>query len=263
MNLRTLNLKRLLLFIVGGVLLADSITLFFMGVSNFGVQVPLVLGLVFCVLSWKWPRVQQCLAASRPLRAVWRLLWVMFVVWMISLLGFFAVLHGQGAGDELAGFEPQALVVLGSSTPNGQVSPTLALRLDRALSLAQLYPNALVVVSGGKDFGQTLTEAQVMGDYLRKRGLEQARILQEDASTSTYENLLFTRNLLVQKRLGKDLRLCIVTSDFHTLRAGWIARRAGLSQVRTAGASTPLYLRYNAWLREYFAVSSGWILKEF
>jgi hypothetical protein len=139
-NLRPLNLQRLLLLIVGGVLLADSITLFFMGVSNFGVQVPLVLGLVFCVLSWKWPGVQQCLAASRPLRAVWRLLWGMFAVWMISLLGFFAVLQDQGAGDELAGFEPQALVVLGSSTPNGQVSPTLALRLDRALSLAHLYP---------------------------------------------------------------------------------------------------------------------------
>jgi uncharacterized SAM-binding protein YcdF (DUF218 family) len=261
-NLRTLNLKRLLLCIVGGVLLVDSITLFFMGVSNFGVQVPLVLGLIFCLLSWKWPKVQERLANNRFLRGTWRLSWAIFAVWVISLLGFFALLQAQGAGDDLTGFEPQALVVLGSSTPNGQASPTLARRLDKALSLAQLYPQSLVVVSGGKDFGQTLSEAQVMGDYLRKRGLETSRIVQEEASTSTHENLLFSHSLLVQRRLSKHLCI-IVTSDFHTLRASLIARRAGLTEVRTAGASTPLYLRYNAWLREYFAVISGWILKEF
>ena len=55
----------------------------------------------------------------------------------------------------------------------------------------------------------------------------------------------------------------MITSDFHTLRARWIANRVGLNQVRMAAAPTPLYLRYNAWLREYFAFVSGWIFREF
>ena len=55
----------------------------------------------------------------------------------------------------------------------------------------------------------------------------------------------------------------LVTSDFHTLRAGLIARRAGYTAVTTLGADTPLYLRYNIWLREYFAFLSSWALNEY
>ena len=263
MEIFSFSLKRLLLLVLSLGLLADSISLLFMQVSNFGVQLPLGLGIVFLCLAWKWPKVQKRLAEKRFLLWLWRLFWALFAGWMISLLGFFVVLHNQSSDDYTPGVEPQALVVLGSSTPNAKVSPTLALRLDKAFALAQLYPRAMVVVSGGRDRGQILTEAQVMGEYLRQRGLQPSRILQEDASTSTYENLLFTRNLLLQKGWGKDSALIVVTSDFHTLRAHCIANRAGLSQVRMVGAQTPLYLRYNAWLREYFAFVSGWIFKEF
>ena len=54
----------------------------------------------------------------------------------------------------------------------------------------------------------------------------------------------------------------VVTSDFHTLRAQAIARRQGWQQVQAVGAPTPLYLRYNAWLREYFALASSRVLGE-
>ena len=54
----------------------------------------------------------------------------------------------------------------------------------------------------------------------------------------------------------------VVTSDFHTLRAQAIARRQGWQQVQAVGAPTPLYLRYNAWLREYFALASSRLLGE-
>jgi len=257
------KLKRLSLFLIGLGLLANSISLLFLQVSNFGVQLPLALGLVFLCLAWKWPKLQQRLAENRRLRWFWHLSWKMFALWVISLVGFFALLHKQGIDSDLTGFEPQALVVLGSSTPNGKASPTLAMRWEKTLALAQLYPRAIVVVSGGKDVGQILTEAQVMGEYLRKGSLQHARLVQEEASSSTYENLLFTRRLLLQKGLGEDPRLIVITSDFHTLRARWIANRVGLNQLRMAAAPTPLYLRYNAWLREYFAFVSGWIFREF
>jgi len=165
-----------------------------------------------------------------------------------------------GAG---AGAPPRALLVLGSGTPRDTVSPTLAARLDLALARAAVFPRATVVVSGGPSFGGKLSEGRIMGDYLRSRGLDAGRILQEEDSSSTEENLVFSQRLLGLHGVDADAPVEIVTSDFHVLRARWIARGAGWRQVSAVGAPMPLYLRYNAWLREYFAVLSGFLLREF
>jgi uncharacterized SAM-binding protein YcdF (DUF218 family) len=119
------------------------------------------------------------------------------------------------------------------------------------------------VVSGGIDFGQTRSEAEIMGDYLREAGLDPRRIVQEERSTSTDENLRFSRPLLASHGVAADAPVRLVTSDFHTVRARWIARRAGYARVQAVGAPTPLYVRYNAWLRDYFAFVSGFLFREF
>lgn len=101
-----------------------------------------------------------------------------------------------------------------------------------------------------------------MGDYLRKRGLPDKRIVQEEISTSTHENLLFSQVILSDHGWQHHETIALVTSDFHTLRAGRIAARLGYQQVQLIGVPTPLYLRYNAWLREAFAFLSGVVLGE-
>ncbi|MDQ0142887.1 hypothetical protein [Cupriavidus necator] len=50
--------------------------------------------------------------------------------------------------------------------------------------------------------------------------------------------------------------IVVMTSDFHVRRAVQIAGKAGFGKVAGVGAGTPIYLRYNAWLREYFAAIS-------
>ncbi len=57
--------------------------------------------------------------------------------------------------------------------------------------------------------------------------------------------------------------MILVTSDFHVMRAERIAGKAGFRSVSSVAAPTPRYLRYNAWLREYFAYISGWLLREY
>jgi uncharacterized SAM-binding protein YcdF (DUF218 family) len=102
-----------------------------------------------------------------------------------------------------------------------------------------------------------------MADYLVARGISPQRLLREDRSTSTDENLRFSRQLLAAQGIDANAPLLLVTSDFHVMRAERIARKAGLTAVTGVAAPTPLYLRYNAWLREYFAYISGWLLREF
>lgn len=248
--------------VAGLLLVADALYLMALGVFSFGVILPLVLGISLSLLGWHWASVQRWLDVNSKRRAAWRWLWLAALVWVCTVAAFWTVLARTASGVG-AGPAPTAILVLGSGTPNGRPSPVLQARLDLALQQAQRYPQALVVVSGGVDFGETLSEAQIMGDYLRARGLAAGRIVQEEKSTSTAENLLLTKALLQQRGVSADAPVRMVTSDFHTLRARWIARRAGYSQVSLAGAATPLYVRYNAWLREYFAVLSGWALREF
>ncbi len=250
--------------LVGSVLLADALVLMAMGFFMVGVTVPAALGLVPCFLGMRWQRVRAGFHRMRWGAAAWRTGWLLLAAWVCSVAVFWAVLAQQvdalGQADPAAA--PQAIVVLGSGTPKGQPSPALRARLDTAHALAAAHPHAWVVVSGGVDFGETLSEGEVMGNYLRQQGLDPARILQEERSTSTELNLQYSLPLLQAQGLGLDSAVAVVTSDFHTLRAQRIARKMGYTRARAVAAPTPLYIRYNAWLREYFAMTSSWLLRE-
>jgi uncharacterized SAM-binding protein YcdF (DUF218 family) len=208
--------------------------------------------------------VRAWLQGKRWGTVAWRGGWLLLAVWVVSVAAFWGWLAQQVRGFEGAATAApvQAIVVLGSGTPNGQPSPALRARLDKARELAALNAQAWVVVSGGVDFGETLSEGQVMGDYLRQHGIAPARILQEERSTSTELNLRYSLPLLQQQGLGLNAALAVVTSDFHTVRAQRIARKIGYIQATPVPAPTPLYIRYNAWLREYFAMASSWVLRE-
>lgn len=103
-----------------------------------------------------------------------------------------------------------------------------------------------------------------MSEYLQQQHhIDQSRILLEAKSTSTEENLRNVQPLLAQRHIHLNQPIVIATSDFHILRAKAIAKHQGYQQIVTLSAPTPLYIRYNSWLREYFAFISGWLLQEY
>lgn len=257
-----LGMSSWFLLVIGAALLLQSAYLVTVKVTHLGVMLPAALGAVMIALGVCGERWAGFLGEAPWRPIAWRILLGLFCLWLLSLAVFFGWLHRAESRSE-SGRAPLAIVVLGSSTPGGQPSPTLAKRLDLTMDLARRYPAAKVVTSGGVDFTETFAEGEIMAGYLRARGLDAARILVEDRSTSTQENLVFSQRVLKQNGLTADVSLLLVTSDFHTLRAGRIARKAGWTNVSTAGAETPLYMRYNAWLREYFACLSGWLLREY
>lgn len=235
-----------------------------LGYFSMGVTVPAALGAAGTWLAWRWHSVQAWRGRTALRRRLWRAGWALLLLWMISVAAFWWVLARQIDQAESATNRtaPQVILVLGSGTPQGQPSPALRARLDKAHELAQAHPEAWVVVSGGVDFGETLSEGQVMGNYLRAQGLDARRILQEERSTSTELNLRYSLPLLQAQGLGPEAAVAVVTSDFHTVRAQRIARKVGYTHTLPVAATTPLYIRYNAWLREYFAMVSSWLLRE-
>ena len=257
-----------LLAIVGAVLALDGLALLlFKGMTSFGVTFPLVMGIALLAFVFWRKSVHTWVQAKRWRGIAWWLCCAALALWLASLLVFFAQLALQPQGAQAvvqqAATQPvRAVIVLGSGTPHGVASPALQARLNLAMALAQQLPQALVLVSGGVDFGETTSEGQVMGDYLRAKGLPAARIVQEEASTSTELNLKLSQPLLAARGVSQADAVVVVTSDFHTQRAQAIAQRQGWQQARTVGAPTPLYLRFNAWLREYFALASSRLLGE-
>jgi len=148
------------------------------------------------------------------------------------------------------------VVVLGAGLlDGGQVPRLLASRLERGRAvyekLASRGADPLLIVSGGKGGDEQVSEAAAMARYLTERGFPAGRLILEDRSASTGENLLFSKAIMDQRRPGA--RCVIVTSGFHAFRAAIIARRLGIDGQAT-GARTAGYYWPGAMLREFAAV---------
>lgn len=143
------------------------------------------------------------------------------------------------------------VMILGAGLHGDQLSLTLKYRLDVAVDYLMVHPGAYVLVSGGQGEGESLTEAAAMAKYLQQEGVDPSRILKEEASTTTYENMLFSKDILEVQGLSQDKGL-LITSDFHVLRGKLIARKLGLA-FDGVGTRTLLYLVPNYYFREILA----------
>ncbi|MFW2177835.1 MULTISPECIES: YdcF family protein [unclassified Moraxella] len=252
-----------MLLLIAGILLIDSVVLLAMRKVNVGTILPLLIGLAMLWHTLQWQSLQQFLQRHPKLKQLWRFGMLGFVGWLISLVVFVGYLRTHLLNTEHIP-AVNAIIVLGSGSRDGQPTPTLAKRLDASVPIAKANPTAPVILSGGVDVGETDSEAQAMQNYLIKiHYLSPSQLVLEDKSTSTELNLKNSQPLLAQHGIALSAPIAIVTSDFHTLRANAIAKKQGYQQVYAIGSETPLSTRYNAWLREYFAFVSGWVLGEY
>ena len=150
------------------------------------------------------------------------------------------------------------IIVLGAGLRGEDLSLTLFYRLNKGLEYLRAYPQSQVVVTGGQGPGEDITEAEAMKRYLVTHGIQEERIIMEEKSTSTLENLLFSKRLL-QKEPGTKISL--VTSDFHLFRAKMLARRVGFVPTGIPAESVS-YLKPYYYTREYFAVVKSFFLDQ-
>lgn len=144
------------------------------------------------------------------------------------------------------------MIVLGCQVKNGGPSLMLKKRLDTAYSYLSEHESVKVIVSGGKGEDEAISEAQCMRDYLTSKGISPDRIIMEDKSTNTYENLSFSNEII--KREGLPHRVCLVTDGYHQLRAQMIAERQKIV-TDSISCKTSWWLVPTYWVREWFGVS--------
>lgn len=150
---------------------------------------------------------------------------------------------------------PEAVIVLGCQVRGEEPSLMLQRRLDAALEVLDKNPSALCVVSGGQGSGEDISEAEAMKRYLAERGVSPERIILEDRSVSTRENIVFSAELLQERGLS---RAVIATNEFHQFRAGIYAKRNGLTAGHHSGR-TPLYNLLNYTVREWAALFDAFV----
>lgn len=150
-----------------------------------------------------------------------------------------------------------ALIILGAKVYGMKPSRSLRYRLDRALVYLKKHPETLVVVSGGQGDDEDVPEAFAMRDYLVKKGYDKENIVTEEESTSTWENLLFSKTIL-DERLG-DYKAMVVSNDYHLYRARMLAERMGM-EVSTLSAKTPTDRLLLSRLREFFAIMKSFLV---
>lgn len=139
------------------------------------------------------------------------------------------------------------VIVLGCKVNANGPSLSLLKRLEAAYSFLRENPKVPCILSGGQGGDEHISEAQAMYDWLTEKGIEKDRLYIEDKSTSTEENLSFSKKIIEMQNLPSAVTL--ITNNFHQYRAQKIAERY-YREVYGVSGDTPLYLLPMYYIRE-------------
>ncbi len=149
------------------------------------------------------------------------------------------------------------VVVLGCKVRGERPSRMLRYRLDKACEYLKDNENTVCIVSGGKGKDEAISEAQCMFNYLTNKGIPADRVIMEDKSTNTYQNIAFSKEIIKQRNLPENIT--IVTDGFHQYRASYIAKRCKVIKSYSLSAKTELFFLPTYWVREWAAILYEWV----
>ena len=147
------------------------------------------------------------------------------------------------------------ILVLGSQVTESGPAPITKLRLDTAYDYLSENEDTRVIVSGGMAGSESKSEGEVMKDYLVGRGIAPDRILTEEESSNTTENIRLSSNYFDKE----EDTIGIVTNNFHLFRAKAIAKKQGLKNVSGIAAPCPPYYLPNNMFRESFGITKDFL----
>ena len=210
-----------------------------------------IFGIVLALLCF---RLLRLLSKKHPRLA--KLLRNVLTVGLCLLLMAAAITEGfiLQASKGSAETESDYLIVLGAGVNGTTPSLSLQERLDAAYDYLLAHPHTICVVSGGQGNGEDITEAACMYNDLTRRGISPERILLEDRSTSTRENLLFSQAIIDADPTVSPARVAILSAEYHLFRANLMAHDLGLDPILVPARTSWLSLRVNYFLREIAGV---------
>ena len=166
-----------------------------------------------------------------------------------ALAGAFALCEAK-AKDGNLDCEPDFLLILGCRVKGSEPEETLRLRAQTAAEFLKAHKNTIAICCGGiVHDDQTVSEAAAIEKILTENGVEKERIILEDKSQTTFENFLNAKAIIDSLGLEKEPIIAFLSSEFHLLRASFIAKLCGV-KVKSVPAPSPKELRGKNYVRE-------------
>lgn len=156
--------------------------------------------------------------------------------WALSI----ASIHLWGRRNEAR--KSDAIVVLGAAQYDGRPSPVLKARLDHAVRLYERGVAPVIIMTGGRAPGDTVSEAVVSRRYAIRQGVPAAAILTERGGMTTLESMRAVARLM----RGQNMQTAVLVSDpFHMLRLKLLARRVGFRGYTSPTRTSPISRNQN------------------
>ncbi|WP_027632242.1 YdcF family protein [Clostridium hydrogeniformans] len=154
------------------------------------------------------------------------------------------------------------LIVLGAGLKGENMTLSLKERMDTTLEYLKKYGDKdKVILSGGKGPGESISESLAMKRYLVDNGINEDRIIIEEKSRNTYENLRYSKEI-IEKYSNNSIdnyKVKIITSNYHGLRAKILAERLGYKNITLYTSRTHWLLAPNYFFREFFALVKSFV----
>ncbi len=145
------------------------------------------------------------------------------------------------------------IIIHGCGLADGErMTKLLSNRVDKAIQIySKCKVKPVIIPSGGQGEDEKLSEAQAMKNYLLEHGIPEESIVLEDRSTTTRENLLFSKQIIDSREGNK--KTALVSSNYHIYRCLRLAKEIGFN-CTGIGADVALYFWPSALIREFIAV---------
>ncbi|MBQ9673975.1 MAG: YdcF family protein [Ruminococcus sp.] len=136
---------------------------------------------------------------------------------------------------------------------NGSPSKAIDDRTKTCYHYLKANPTTLAILSGGQGSDEGVSEADYMYNTLLKKGINPDRLIKEDKSTTTEENIRNSYKLIKENDLSENI--AITTDSYHQLRARIIAKKQDIKgSIGAVNAKTYLWIYPTYFVREWFAI---------
>ena len=233
------NMPRIFSILLGIVFILSATYYYFCLPFNIGVPICIVLGFGFLLFGIFYSKL------CKSLRIIGNLLIATYLALCISLF-LYGVYDTTTENEDF-------VVVLGCGLNGETVTANLAYRLDEALKYSEKNQDVTAIVSGGQGKNEDISEAEAMEKYIVLQRGNSLRIIRESKSASTQENLQFSKEIMDGEK--SEYSVCIVTNNYHILRAKIIAKSLGLNATHI-GAKTDYRTVPVCYTREMIAIIS-------
>lgn len=184
-------------------------------------------------------------------------------LYMLLMLCYFeCILAGSAilgwiAARAVPKYDKDYIIILGCSIDKrGGLLPLLRGRVNRAIRYAWEQEIATgkalkYVPSGGQGANEIMSEGSAMAFYLMTHGAEEYEVIPEKKSKNTWENFLCSKKIIDELMPGA--KVAFATTNYHILRSGILANKAGMDAEGIAG-DTKWYFWPNGFVREFFGI---------